>query len=141
MMHAEKNCRKLRTGEVPFSDQLVTVGMHIKLWGLVVRHKKGRNINTRYLRRVAKRCKVRQPLKRTLKYAILKKKTAWKHYKKAKRHAARLRAEFLSARVEAAVSPLVKRQIQNIIKHEDTRRSWRAINKARGKTINKVYPQ
>ena len=35
--------------------------------------------------------------------------------------------------MEAAVSPLVKQQIQNIIKHKDTRRSWRAINKARGK--------
>ena len=71
MIAAEKKCRKLKAGEVPFSPEIATAGDHIKLWGLVIRHKKGKNINTRHIRRVANKCDVTKPLARTLEEAYL----------------------------------------------------------------------
>ena len=56
MRHAEKKCRKIKAGAVPYSPKLAEAGAKIKLWSLVIRHHLGSNINTRYIRRVAKRC-------------------------------------------------------------------------------------
>ena len=39
MAHIEKKCRKIRAGEVPFSDKLVKSGCCIKVWCLVIWHK------------------------------------------------------------------------------------------------------
>ena len=55
MIHAEKKCRKIRAGVVPFSDKLVTAGCRIKLWRLVIRHKQSNNLSTRTIRRAAKK--------------------------------------------------------------------------------------
>ena len=47
MEHAERKCRKIRVGEVPFSEKIAKVGYKIKLWRLVLRHKATNNVNTR----------------------------------------------------------------------------------------------
>ena len=44
MAHAEKRCRKIRAGEIPFSEKLVKAGNKIKVWRLVIRHKTTNNI-------------------------------------------------------------------------------------------------
>ena len=46
MRHAEKKCRHIYAGEVPFSPEVAHAGLLIKLWGLVIRYRKGRNINS-----------------------------------------------------------------------------------------------
>ena len=50
MANAEKQCRKIRAGEVPFSDKLSKSGQCIKVWNLVVRHKERNTTNTRLIR-------------------------------------------------------------------------------------------
>ena len=40
MINAEKKCRKIRAGEVPFCAELSKAGLTIRLWSLVIRHKK-----------------------------------------------------------------------------------------------------
>ena len=50
MIHLEKKFRKVRAGEVPFSDKLSRAGRCIHVCNLVVRHKERDNVNTRVIR-------------------------------------------------------------------------------------------
>ena len=81
MRHAEKKCRRIKAGAVPYSPKLAEAGAKIKLWSLVIRHHLGSNINTRYIRRVAKRCKIKRALACSLTTARLNKITAEAQYK------------------------------------------------------------
>ena len=54
-------------------------------------------------------------------------------YKKMKKMAYRLRNEFLYEMIELKTTEKAKREIEAIIRHEETRRAWRTINKGRGK--------
>ena len=141
MQNAEKHCRKIRAGAVPFSGTLANAGVHIKLWGLVIRHKLGRNVSTRYIRRTAKRCKCSRPLACTLQEARQRKAMAWKSYRKVKKRARQLREEFLREKIEAAKTNKERLALQNILRNEETRRSWRSINKGRGKVLQKGISQ
>jgi hypothetical protein len=49
---ADKKCRKLRMGQVPFSPQLIVMWKNIKAWQLIIQKCKGAKIDSRYLRRV-----------------------------------------------------------------------------------------
>ena len=60
MTHAEKKCRKIHAGEVPFSRKLVKAGWYIKLWCLVIQHKETNRVNARVIQRVARKCKLRK---------------------------------------------------------------------------------
>ena len=133
MRHAEKKCRKIRAGTVPYSPQLAEAGAKIKLWSLVIRHHLGSNINTRYIRRVAKKCKIKRALSCSLATARMNKMAAEANYKKLKKSAYRLRTEFLHHLIEMKPNTKARRAIRMILKHEETRRAWRIINKGRGK--------
>ena len=137
MRMAEKRCRKIFAGEVPFSPDVANAGLKIKLWQLIIRYRRGRNINSKYIRRIAKKCKVKGALRCSLTEAKKRRSIAWKKYNKLKKQARRLRDEFLRRKVDDALTTKEKKQISAMIKHEDTRRSWRAINKARGKATQK----
>ena len=133
MINAEKKCRKIKTGMVPFSPKLAQVGTKIKLWSLIVRHHKGCNINTRYIRRIEKKCKLNKTLSQSLEGALHKLNEATIEYKKLKKNAYRLRKEFLHELLEVKTTDKEKRAIKMIMKHEETRRTWRTINKGHGK--------
>ena len=77
MEYAERKCRKIRVGEVPFSEKIAKVGYKIKLWRLVLRHKATNNVNTCTIRRAAKRCGLKKVLSTSL-------NRAWQNLKKAK---------------------------------------------------------
>ena len=139
MRMAEKKCRKLRMGAVPYSPELAKAGILIKLWSLVVRHKNGKNINSRYIRRTAKQCELKEVLANTLETAIANHRAAMKTYTKLKRDALNLRRNFLNDRVNNATSEKAKREYTQILIHEESRRCWRAINNSRGKKPPKRY--
>ena len=56
MVHAEKKCRKINTGEVPVSDKLVKAGCQIKVWRLVIRNNETNRVNPKTTHREAKMC-------------------------------------------------------------------------------------
>ena len=89
MLHAEKKCRKMHAGEVPFSDKLATCGRCIKVWKLVLRHKQTNNVNTRLIRRAAKTCGLKQVLSVSLDTATQHLVRAENIYKKMKKSAHR----------------------------------------------------
>lgn len=136
MIHAEKKCRRIRMGEVPFSDTLIKAGMKIRVWNLVIRHKERNTVNTRTIRRLAKKCKLQQVLSESIETARQKLEEAWKQYKKYKKVAHSLRYEFLCEREEMARTKKAKRAIRMIRQHEESRRAWRAIAKNQGKVRN-----
>jgi hypothetical protein len=49
---ANKKCRKLRMGMVPFSPRLVVMWQKMKAWQLVIRKRCGAKIDSKYLKRV-----------------------------------------------------------------------------------------
>ena len=72
MIHLEKKCRKIRSGEANFSDKLANAGRHIKIWNLIMRHKEKNGVNTRVIRRKAKRVGLTRVLADSLPHAKLK---------------------------------------------------------------------
>ena len=137
MIHSGKKCRKIRADEVPFSDKLAKAGRHIHVWNLVIRHKERNTVNTRVIHRHAKKAGLTQVLVESLTSAKHKLSKAWREYKKLKKSAYRLREEFLSDREDKAESEKSKREIRTIRRHEETRRSWRSINRSQGKSRSK----
>ena len=134
MVHAEKKCRKIRAGAIPFSEKLVKAGHRIKLWRLVVKHKITNNVKTRTIRRAAKRCGLKSVLSVTLSTARKLLAKAKNNYLKLKKIAHRLRYEFLCEREDMAKSEKVRSAIRMIRRHEEARRSWRSIHHSYGKT-------
>ena len=90
-------------------------------------------VNTRVIRRKAKKVGLTRVLAESLASAKHKLSRAWRKYKKLKKSAYRLRHEFLLDREDKAESEKSKREIRCIRRHEETRRSWRAINRSQGK--------
>ena len=137
MISAEKKCRKIRAGAVPFSEKLATSGRCIEVWNLVIRHKERNQVNTRVIRRKAKKAGLKQVLAVSLGSAKHKLSRAWTKYKRLKKSAHSLRHEFLLDQEDKAISDKSKREIRCIRRHEETRRSWRSINRSKGKTRSK----
>ena len=133
MVHAEKKCRKIRAGAVPFSEKLAIAGHRIKLWRLVVKHKLTNNVKTRSIRRIAKRCNLKSVLSVPLSTARKLLKKAKVNYLKFKKVAHRLRYEFLCEREDMAKSEKARSAIRMIRRHEEARRSWRSIHHSYGK--------
>ena len=103
----------------------------------MIRHKERNTVNTRVIRRQAKKAGLTEVLAKSLTSAKHKLSRAWRKYKKLKKSAYRLREESLSDREDKAESEKSKREIRTIRRHEETRRSWRAINRSQGKSRSK----
>ena len=84
MINSEKKCRKIRAGAVPFSDKLTKSGRYIEVWNLVIRHKERNQVNTRLIRRKAKKAGLTQVLAVSIETARHKLRLAWKRYKRLK---------------------------------------------------------
>ena len=46
VLYAEKHCRHLCMGQVPFSDASKIAGQHIGLWKMIIRKKLGCNVSS-----------------------------------------------------------------------------------------------
>ena len=114
MTHAEKKCRKIRAGAVPFSETLAKAGHHVKLWRLVVRHKVTNSVSMRIIRRLAQYCGIHSVLSVSLLTARHHLAESKVSHTQLKRTAHRLRYDFLCEREDAEKSDKVKRVIHNI---------------------------
>ena len=55
---AEKRCRKVRAGNVPFSPIVDTAAKTIYLWSLILSKMRGAKVSTSLIRRLAKKCEI-----------------------------------------------------------------------------------
>ena len=136
MANAESKCRKKYKADYDFSPE-------VRLWiekgralRAIIRLKLGRECNVGNVKRTAKRCGITNPLSFT-------KKELWEMYYECKRQCKKLLAEspwlrkmFLSQKLQSALDEgkdQEANEIKAIIRGENQRRTWRAIDQGLGK--------
>ena len=133
MKFAEKKCRKLKMGEVPYSPLVAASGHAHSVWSLVVRSHSGQNINSRLIRREALACGLGNVLSTTPEEARRKKRTAAIEYNLLKGKADTLREEFLREIEDKEEREGKRKEIECIRKREQSVQTWRVIAKGIGK--------
>ena len=66
IQYAEKKCRKLNTGNVPYTPKISEIGYLIKFWNTVLRKKKGCNISSKHIQHLARKMKIQDPMQLSL---------------------------------------------------------------------------
>ena len=131
ILYAEKRCRKLTTGQVPFSPEISEAGKTINVWNNIIRKKKGCNISSTYIKRISKKVGISINVNQlSLKECEEERNLATKKYRKLKRNAKQSRIQFLNElamqhaeRGNETSSNIVARMNRN----EEMRESYRRI--------------
>ena len=98
MLHADKKCRKLHTGGIPFSPTIQKDRHTLKVWKGVIRKKKGLRYSSTLLRRTERKAGLSQSMTYTLEEAEEFEKAALNKYKKDVKNAPSLRQTFLESK-------------------------------------------
>lgn len=136
MIHAEKKCRKLAMGEVDCSPKIMASRQMVRLWRLIVRHKRGLKTSRSLIKRKARRCHVENPLSCTLREAEMSLKRVVAEYNDLKPKAKQLRQEFLYDRANdySEKSDETKRKhAKRLLREEQQREAARMIRRVMGK--------
>ena len=135
--YAEKRCRKLKFGAVPYTPELSKAGKTIHLWNNIIRKKKGQNISTRYLKRLAKKAGISKPMELSLEDCEKERNLASKQYRKLKKDAQISRELFiqnLASQQAALGNESTSNAILRINRNEELRESYKRI-----KMVTKPY--
>lgn len=136
MLHAEKSCRKLRSGRIPFSPEASLWIKRTLCYRSLLRYWAGKIRNKGNLKRQALRCRIDNPFSlsiQTLADRLTECKQRCKHFA---RYGHRHRRAHLTHRLHAArdnQDENAERRILQIIKGEKERAFWRRLNWALGK--------
>lgn len=133
---SRKKCRKWKMGQIDFSPQIMIWKNRRDTWNMIVQFKKGQKRNSITIRRKAKACGIFQPLSATLQQAQRGYAICRDEFNKLKPYAALYRREFLSKRIieeEESGNKKQAQEIRQIMRHEETRRMWGSIARARCK--------
>jgi len=133
-MYAEKRCRKLSVGQVPYSIDCRKATRLIELWNNVIRKKKGWNISTRLVKKLTKKCKLLIfPMQLSIEECEYERSLARKGYAQIKSNAVQNREVFLEG-LAAAQAARGNEQVTNAIKRikrlEESRATHRRIRAA-----------
>ncbi len=138
MKHAEKKCRRLKSGCIPFSPEASLWIQQSQVYRSLLRWHAGKVRNCRNLRCTARRCQINAPFQLTvddikLRLWICKEKCDyfWKHGKRHQRQHLNQCLERAQEREDKAAEC----QILAIIKREKDRAFWQRLNFALGKHI------
>ena len=145
MKKAERKCRKLKTGAIPFSPAYSAARTRIEAWSLIVKYLRGGEVDTSYLARKAKKAMIDKPWERVLNDALAGRTAAYRDEKRLAKSAQNSRTTWLESLAEARAEAgtLSKAQeILNMRKREDQRRTARIIrwvnNKLRAGSVTAV---
>ena len=97
----EKRCRKLRCGEIPFSEGYKKVRDERRFWILLLRRKYGRRVSSTTIRRLAHRLKIHSPMSIDSMEAKYQLKQAKQRYYEYVRNSKTERESFIDALAEA----------------------------------------
>ena len=92
--HASKKCRKLKMGAIPFSDNVAVVRGAVDMWSLLQRKREGIKASTKKIRRLMKLTDEMTAFSYSLPEIKQKRKEAMSKWKKLKKNAGTLRAQF-----------------------------------------------
>jgi hypothetical protein len=133
ILHANQRCRKLKMGQVPFSPRLVIHWNKILAWKLVLRHRRGSRIDSKYLQRTLRKANITDTHLLSELDVIDNLKEARLAYKVIKREAAQHRSTWLEDVAMARSSEgrsSVAQEIKNLMVREQQRREARQIKYA-----------
>ena len=91
---ARKNCRKLRMGKVPFSDEIQDFHRIINMWNLIILKRKGRRVDSRKIRDLMHQTASMEALKCNQDEAQVERKRTMQRYRKTKKRGDELRTAF-----------------------------------------------
>jgi len=136
MHHAERNCRKIKSGRIPFSPEASLWIQRTLCYRSLLRYWAGKIRNKGNLLRQARRCHIGDPLSlsiQTIQDRLRECKARCKYFTK---HGHRHRRSHLTSRLHDARDRQDKdaeRRILQIIRGEHDRSFWRRLNWALGK--------
>ena len=128
--YADKKCRKIPMGNVPFSPTIVKARLSIELWKGVVTRKRGSKFSSKKLHRIERKIGITNSMNCTLDQAIQKEDKARSEYNQLKKDANKLRYKFLKQRATelAETSNTTSDNIYNqLIEREKQREAARKI--------------
>ncbi len=128
--YADRHCRKLTMGHVPYSPEVSIAGAKIELWKGVITKKKHAKYSQGKLRRLEKKIGIRNSLHATLEEAETNLKAAINEYKRLKKNAKQLRKTFLETKAEAIAKEQNGKEeniYKQLIQREKQRESARTI--------------
>jgi hypothetical protein len=138
MKHAEKKCRRLKSGRIPFSPEASLWIRQCQVYRSLLRWHNGKIWNYGNLRRTARRCQMNAPFQLTvedikLRLVICKEKCDY-----FRKHGHSHRRQHLTNCLEAAQDredETAERNILAIIKQEKDKAFWCWLNYALGKHV------
>jgi hypothetical protein len=105
VMLADKKCRKLHTGAVPWSPDIQRAREHVEIWGLVLKKKLGRHISSSLLQRGMLKLRISDRIRDiSLEKAIQHKRAALKEYRDLKKSSWHLQQAHLEELAAAKVA-------------------------------------
>lgn len=143
--YADKHCRKLWMGKVPYSPEVKKAGIAIQLWNGIITKKSGCKYSNKKIKKLASTLEIKNPMALSLQEAKDRLNEAWINYKKKKEEAAELRTAYLKEKAKAIAEETDedKDNVYNqLIEREQIRDSFRRIkytlNKLKGGGVTQV---
>ena len=143
--YADKKCRKLKMGAVPFSPTIKRAGATVALWEGVLKKKRRCVFSQSRLRQLEKDTGIRNSMHCTVEEAQANLRLAKANHKRVKKDAKHLREKFLEEKAKAIAEEgttsqenVYKQLIQREKQRESSRRIKYVLHKVQGKGVTKV---
>ena len=136
IQHADKHCRKLTMGNVPFSPDIIATCEKLQMWKGIRTRKTGRKFSLKKIRRLEHKHKVQDAMSYSIKEVENKIVETMKTYKAQKKVAQSLRTSFLQGLADAMAEEKnteVEKILKQLNTHERQRTSARRIKATLGK--------
>ena len=125
LAYADKRCRKVHCGKVPFSPELEKASTKISLWKAASKIKRGCTFSSKLFCRIEKQVGITKSLHKSLQEIHEEENKAWKEYWDVKKKATKLRKSFLTQRAEAIAEESETQVAANVYKQLLTREKQR----------------
>ena len=136
MKDAEKHCRHLFAGKIPWSPELANAYDRVTYWKKSIHKRQGRKVKTRFLRRLRRRAGIVYDPTMSLSQLQDQLEMAYSALRKIKATASEKRATYqegLIAAYEAQGHPNAAHHVEQMMKREKIRKDNAAIRRATGK--------
>ena len=145
MLHAEKTCRKMKSGRIPFLPEAAVWIRRRQAYESLLKLKAGRIRNKSNCKRAAIRCGIKHPLSLKRRELLEKLRICEEKCKYFERHGHRYRRKHLQHRLSIArqkKNQEAEEQILAIIWREKERSLWRRLNfvmaRSQGRSVREV---
>ena len=136
MKFAEKNCRKLPMGGIPWTPELTQIRLTIEVWTLVIKRMTGCNVSTRTILRKKKKAGLSMVNTNVqLDYAQKQLNDSFIEYKKYLENSTQRRQDFLHSIAQARAKEnkiKVSKEVERMVRTEQQRTSAKRIRRMNG---------